>query len=132
MAAQAGYCIGSTVKMDSTLAVGGVLNFGPKEVGEAGKKTRVAAVGDTDTAVVDVEEEDLQEPDFSEEPHNVAAESSYQTDNLADKKTHHPNSANTELILLVIEEAQAGSDSGEEAEPQKQTAEVVGMADTTP
>lgn len=46
--------------------------------------------------------------------------------------THHPNSENIELILLVIEEAQAGFDSGEEAEQQKWTEEVVGMAYTTP
>lgn len=62
------------MKKDSTLAVGAVLNFGPTEVGEAGKKTPVVeVVGDTDIAV-DVEAEHLKEPDFLEEPRNVAAE----------------------------------------------------------
>lgn len=65
------------MKKDNTLAVGVVLNFGPTEVGEAGKKTQeVAAAGDTDIAV-DVEAEHLKEPDFSEEPHNVVAESQH-------------------------------------------------------
>lgn len=62
------------MKKDSTLAVGVVLDFGPTEVGEAGKKTQVVVVaGDTDI-VVDVEAEHLKEPDFSEDPHNVVAE----------------------------------------------------------
>lgn len=107
------------MKKDSTLAVEVVLNFGPMEVGEAGKKTlEVVAVGDRDIAV-DVEAEHLKEPDFSEEPHNVVAESQHWTDNFVEKTNHHPNFENTELILLVIEEAQVGSDSGEEVEQQK-------------